>query len=162
MTYMMASGISAAAGIRSGNNFGKKDFKALRLSAIASYHMVLVLMSLSALFFILGNKWLPGLYIQDPEVISIAGKLLIIAAFFQLFDGTQVVGLGILRGLGDVKVPTVITLFAYWVFGLPLGYLLGIKLGFGVEGVWWALLLGLLIASVLLFFRFHFKTKKLL
>ncbi|RFS22763.1 MATE family efflux transporter [Chitinophaga silvatica] len=162
MTYMMASGISAAAGIKSGNNFGKKDFKELRFSAIASYHMVLVLMSFAALFFIVGKNWLPGLYIQDPQVIHIASKLLIIAAFFQLFDGTQVVGLGILRGLGDVKVPTVITLFAYWVFGIPLGYLLGIKLGYGVEGVWWALLLGLLIASVLLFFRFHFKTKKLL
>lgn len=161
MTYMMASGISAAAGIKSGNNFGKKDFKELRLSAIASYHMVLVLMSVTAVIFILGKTLLPALYIQDRQVIDIAGRLLIIAAFFQLFDGTQVVGLGVLRGLGDVKVPTIITLFAYWVFGIPVGYLLGIKLGYGVEGVWWALLLGLLIASVLLFLRFHFKTKKL-
>lgn len=86
---------------------------------------------------------------------------MIIAAFFQLFDGMQVVGLGILRGLGDVRIPTLITLLAYWGVGLPLGYLLGIKLGFGVEGIWWALLLGLLMASVLLFVRFHIKTKKL-
>lgn len=161
MTYMMASGISAAAGIKSGNNFGKKDFRELRLSAIASYHMVLLLMGAAALLFTLGNRLLPSFYIQDPQVIVIASRLLIIAAFFQLFDGMQVVGLGILRGLGDVRIPTVITLLAYWVLGIPLGYLLGIKLGYGVEGVWWALLLGLLVASLLLFARFQIKTKKL-
>ena len=161
MTYMMASGISAAAGIRSGNNFGKKHFGELRLSAIASYHMVILLMGGAALLFTVGNQLLPSFYIQDPEVIRIASKLLIIAAFFQLFDGMQVVGLGILRGLGDVRIPTLITLLAYWVLGIPLGYFLGIKLGYGVEGVWWALLLGLLVASVLLFVRFHVKTKKL-
>ncbi len=161
MTYMMASGISAAAGIKSGNNFGKKDFRGLRMSAIASYHMVLVLMGTTALLFMFGNHLLPMLYIQDQQVVSIAARLLIIAAFFQLFDGTQVVGLGVLRGLGDVKMPTVITLLAYWVMGLPLGYFLGITMGFGVEGIWWALLLGLLTASVLLFVRFHNRTKKL-
>ncbi|CAL1516397.1 MATE family efflux transporter [Chitinophaga sp. MM2321] len=161
MTYMMASGISAAAGIRSGNNFGKKDFQSLRLSAIASYHMVLVLMGGAALLFTFGNQLLPTMYINDPQVVHIASGLLVIAAFFQLFDGTQVVGLGILRGLGDVRVPTLITMVAYWVIGLPLGYYLGITLGFGVEGVWWALLLGLLVASALLFVRFHTKTKKL-
>ncbi|WP_291951515.1 MATE family efflux transporter [Chitinophaga sp.] len=161
MTYMMASGISAAAGIKSGNNYGKKDFRGLRMSAIASYHMVLVLMGTTALLFMFGNHLLPMLYIQDQQVVSIAARLLIIAAFFQLFDGTQVVGLGVLRGLGDVKVPTIITLLAYWVLGIPLGYFLGITMGFGVEGIWWALLLGLLTASVLLFVRFHTRTKKL-
>ncbi|PSL49954.1 MATE family multidrug resistance protein [Chitinophaga niastensis] len=161
MTYMMASGISAAAGIKSGNNFGKKDFRELRLSAIASYHMVLLLMGGAALLFTVGNHLLPSFYIQDPQVIQIASQLLIIAAFFQLFDGMQVVGLGILRGLGDVRVPTMITMVAYWIIGIPLGYLLGIKMGYGVQGVWWALLLGLLVASVLLFIRFHIKTKKL-
>jgi MATE family multidrug resistance protein len=161
MTYMMASGISAAAGIRSGNNLGRKQFGELRLSAIASYHMVILLMGGAALLFTIGNQLLPSFYIQDPQVIRIASRLLIIAAFFQLFDGMQVVGLGILRGLGDVRIPTLITLLAYWVLGIPLGYFLGIKLGYGVEGVWWALLLGLLVASALLFVRFHIKTKKL-
>lgn len=161
MTYMMASGISAAAGIRSGNNFGRGNFTDLRHSAIASYHMVLVLMGVAALVFMLGSRLLPAMYINDPAVINIASGLLLIAAFFQLFDGTQVVGLGILRGLGDVKVPTVITLLAYWVLGLPVGYWLGIKMGYGVEGIWWGLLLGLLGASVLLFFRFQSITRRL-
>lgn len=161
MTYMMASGISAAAGIRSGNNLGRGSIPELRLSAIASYHMVLVMMGCTAILFMLGRSVFPSFYINDPQVIGIASGLLVIAAFFQLFDGTQVVGLGILRGLGDVKVPTIITLLAYWVLGLPVAYWLGIVMGKGVQGIWWGLLLGLLAASVLLFFRFHAFTRSL-
>ncbi|MET7000011.1 MATE family efflux transporter [Chitinophaga defluvii] len=161
MTYMMASGVSAAAGIKSGNNMGRKDFKELRMSAIASYHMVLMLMGAAALLFMFGNQLLPRMYIQDPTVIAIAAHLLIIAAFFQLFDGTQVVGLGILRGLGDVRLPTIITMLAYWGMGMPIAYWFGIHLGWGVEGIWYGLLIGLLTASVLLFVRFHYKTKQL-
>lgn len=161
MTYMMASGISAAAGIRSGNNLGRRNFTELRLSAIASYHMVLVMMGFTAIIFMVGSRLLPAMYINDPAVISVASGLLLIAAFFQLFDGTQVVGLGVLRGLGDVKVPTVITMLAYWGLGLPVGYLLGFYFNFGVQGIWWGLLLGLLGASVLLFFRFQSITRGL-
>jgi MATE family multidrug resistance protein len=160
ITYMMASGISAAAGIKSGNHFGARQFKELRLSAIASYHMVLVMMSTTAFIFMLGCRILPLMYISDPVVVDIAAPLLIIAAFFQLFDGTQVVGLGILRGMGDVKMPTIITFLAYWVLGLPVGYFLGVYLNFGVQGIWWGLLLGLLTASILLFFRFQHKTRE--
>jgi len=159
ITYMMASGISAAAGIRSGNNFGAGNWKDLRASAIASYHMVLLMMSATALLFMLGCRLLPLMYISDAAVVDIAAHLLIIAAFFQLFDGTQVVGLGILRGLGDVRVPTVITLLAYWVLGLPLAYVFGFIFNFGIQGIWWGLLIGLLTSSVLLFFRFQHKTK---
>lgn len=161
MSYMMASGLSAAAGIRSGNNFGRGNFTELRHSAIASYHMVLVLMGAAAVVFILGNQLLPSMYTKDPVVIEIASGLLLIAAFFQLFDGTQVVGLGILRGLGDVRVPTVITLLAYCGLGIPVGYVLGIRMGFGVYGIWWGLLLGLLGSSVLLFFRFQSITRRM-
>lgn len=162
ITYMMASGISAAAGIKSGNHFGAEQWQALRSSAIASYHMVLVMMGTTALIFMLGCRLLPLMYISDPQVVDIAAHLLIIAAFFQLFDGTQVVGLGILRGLGDVRVPTVITLLAYWGLGLPIGYFFGIHLNFGIQGIWWGLLIGLLTASILLFFRFQHKTKAVL
>ncbi|QHS60959.1 MATE family efflux transporter [Chitinophaga agri] len=162
ITYMMASGISAAAGIKSGNHFGAQQWRELRASAIASYHMVLVMMGITALLFMVGCQLLPLMYTNDIEVIAIAAHLLIIAAFFQLFDGTQVVGLGILRGLGDVRVPTVITLLAYWGLGLPVGYVLGILLDFGVQGIWWGLLIGLLTASILLFFRFQHRTKAVL
>ena len=162
ITYMMASGISAAAGIKSGNHFGAGQWRDLRSSAIASYHMVLLMMSTTALIFMLGSRLLPLMYINDQAVVDIAAHLLIIAAFFQLFDGTQVVGLGILRGLGDVRVPTVITFLAYWGLGLPIAYLLGIHLNYGIQGIWWGLLIGLLTASALLFFRFQHKTRAVL
>lgn len=162
VTYMMASGIASAATIKTGNNFGKKHFSDLRKSAIASYHVILVFMSITALMFILASNYLPYIYTEDKAVISIAAQLLIIAGFFQLFDGTQVVGLGVLRGVGDVNIPTIITFIAYWVIGIPLGYLLGIKLGFGVNGIWYGLTFGLLTASTLLFFRFQSKTRVLM
>jgi MATE family multidrug resistance protein len=76
-------------------------------------------------------NFLPWIITSDKDVITIASQLLIIAAFFQLFDGTQVVGLGVFRGMGDVNIPTFITFLAYWVIGLPVGYLLGIKLKMG-------------------------------
>lgn len=158
-TYMMATGISAAATIKSGNNFGVKNFSLLRQSAISSYHLVLVLMSCTAIIFALGNHLLPYLFTEDKLVIGFASQLLILAAFFQLFDGTQVVGLGILRGMGDVNYPTIITFLAYWVLGLPIGYLCGIHFKLGAVGVWYGLVLGLMISSVLLFVRFQVLSK---
>ena len=160
ITYMMASGLSAAAAIKSGNYFGSKDHIKLRHSAISSYHIVLVFMGITAILFASLNHVLPWIYTSDKNVIAIASQLLIIAAFFQLFDGTQVIGLGILRGMGDVNIPTIITFLAYWVIGIPLGYILGLYFHLGVAGVWYGLVLGLMSASVMLFIRFHFISKK--
>ena len=87
-------------------------------------------------------------------MIGIATSLLLIAAIFQLSDGIQVVGLGALRGMADVKIPTFITLVAYWVLALPLGYILGFSLNMGAFGIWIGLLAGLTIAAVLLYIRF--------
>ncbi|SEB19265.1 MATE family efflux transporter [Pedobacter hartonius] len=162
VTYMISSGIASAATIKTGNNLGKNNFGDLRKSALASYHVILVFMAITAVIFILASGVLPYIYTEDLAVIGIASHLLIIAGFFQLFDGTQVVGLGVLRGLGDVNYPTIITFFAYWVIGIPLGYFLGIPLGLGVNGIWYGLTFGLLTASVLLFFRFQKRTKMLL
>jgi MATE family multidrug resistance protein len=161
MTYMIASGVASAATIKTGNNFGKKNFEDLRKSAIASYHVILLFMLCSAVIFALANNIMPFIYTSDMAVVPIAAQLLIIAGFFQLFDGTQVVGLGVLRGLGDVNIPTVITFLAYWVVGIPIGYLLGFHFGLGVNGIWYGLTLGLLTASILLFFRFQNKTRAL-
>src|SRR5690606_37008116 len=100
-----------------------------------------------ALIFVVFNDYLPWMFTGDRAVIAIAAQLLAIAGIFQLFDGTQVVGLGILRGMGDVNVPTVIAFLAYWVVGLPVAYVLGIVLDFGVQGIWYGLTLGLLTSS---------------
>ncbi len=155
ITYMMASGVSAAATIKSGNYFGSNEHLKLRHSAISNYHIVLVFMGFTACMFAIFNHQLPWIYTSDTIVINIAAHLLILAAFFQLFDGTQVVGLGILRGMGDVNIPTLITFIAYWIIGLPVGYLFGIYLHQGVYGVWYGLVLGLIASSLLLFYRFH-------
>lgn len=161
MTYMMASGVASAATIKTGTNFGKKNFDDLRKSAIASYHVILLFMTCSAIIFVLAHNFMPFIYTEDLSVVAIAAQLLIIAGFFQLFDGTQVVGLGVLRGLGDVNIPTFITFLAYWVVGIPVGYLLGFKFNLGVNGIWYGLTFGLLTASILLFLRFQNKTRTL-
>jgi MATE family multidrug resistance protein len=161
MTYMMASGIAAAATIKTGNSYGRKDFHELRLSAASNYHIVIAFMFLTATAFIGLNQLLPLMYTKDTTVIVIASQLLIIAGIFQLFDGTQVVGLGILRGMGDVNIPTLITFIAYWIIGLPVAYLLGITLSMGAEGVWYGLTLGLFVSASLLFVRYWRTVKKL-
>lgn len=161
-TYMLASGIASAATIKTGNNLGKNNFLDLRRSAIASYHVIILFMTLTAILFMAGSNILPFIYTEDQAVIKIASQLLIIAGFFQLFDGTQVVGLGVLRGIGDVNYPTIITFIAYWMIGIPLGYYLGIQLHMGVNGIWYGLTFGLLSASILLFFRFQKRTKLLI
>lgn len=160
MTYMMAAGISSAAAIKSGNYFGEGSHPKLRLSAISNYHIVIVFMCVTAILFMALKNVLPWMYTSDKSVIVIAEQLLVVAAFFQLFDGTQVVGLGVLRGMGDVKLPTLLTFISYWVIGLPIGYLLGISAGMGVVGVWFGLVAGLASASVMLFIRFQYISKK--
>jgi MATE family multidrug resistance protein len=162
LTYMVANGIASSATIKTGNYLGQRNFTDLRRSAIASYHVVLAFMSCTALLFVFASSLLPYIYTDDLKVVTIAAQLLIIAGFFQLFDGTQVVGLGVLRGIGDVNMPTFITFLSYWVIGIPLGYFLGIYLGMGVKGIWYGLTFGLLTASILLFFRFQHRTRLLI
>jgi len=157
ITYMMASGISSAATIHSGNYWGAEDFKELRNSAIGSYQMVVFFMILCALIFFLLRNYLPRFYIQDERVIQSAASLILVAGFFQLFDGLQVVGLGILRGMSDMKIPTLITFFSYWVIGLPSGYLLNLYFHWGAVGIWIGLSLGLMTASILILLRFFNK-----
>jgi len=162
ISYMMASGLSTAGMIRVGNQIGRGDMKTMREAGMMVFKMVLVFMSMSAIIFVLGRFFLPSLYIDDAEVISLAGTLLVIAGLFQLSDGAQVVGLGVLRGMEDVRVPTIVTLLAYWVFGLPLAYLLAFPLGLNEVGIWYGLLIGLSVTAVLLFVRFKRLSNKLI
>jgi MATE family multidrug resistance protein len=156
MTYMMASGIASAATIKVGNSYGNSNVFRLQKFATVSYHLVLVFMIVAALIFAIFNQYLPYLISRDNVMIALAAQLLIIAGLFQLFDGTQVVGLGVLRGMGDVNIPTLITFIAYWIIGLPSGYLMGVTLGWGVQGIWYGLTLGLLTSSLLLYLRYRY------
>lgn len=162
VSYMMASGLSAAAMVRVGNQLGRKDIVSLRQAGFTVFVMVTMFMSISAVLFILFREFLPSLYIDDMEVIKMSATLLIIAGLFQLSDGIQVVGLGALRGMSDVKIPTVVTLVAYWVIGLPLGYIFAFHLDMEEVGIWIGLLIGLTITGILLLYRFHFLSNKLL
>ncbi len=161
ITFMMASGVSAASTIRIGNQLGRKDIPTLRVAGFSNFLLIVVFMAVSGVLFIVFRDFLPTLFITDADVIATASGLLIIAAFFQIFDGVQVVSLGILRGLQDVKVPTLATFVAYWIIGLPVGYLLAFEFGYGIKGVWYGLSIGLGITAVTLFYRFDQLTRKL-
>jgi MATE family multidrug resistance protein len=161
VTYMMASGLGAAATVRVGHSLGSGDFKNGRLAGFTSLHIVVLFMMLMALIFTVGRTMLPAFYTTDSQVIEVASSLLIIAAFFQISDGVQVVGLGALRGLADVRIPTAITLVAYWVLGLPVGYVLATYFNMGVYGIWYGLLLGLSVAAILLTLRFNQISKRM-
>lgn len=160
MAYMMASGVASAATIKTGHSLGKRNIQRVNKFANVSYHLALVFMIFTALIFSIFNEYLPRFFSDDLSVIEISAGLLIIAGFFQLFDGVQVVGLGVLRGIGDVNVPTIITFIAYWVIGVPAAYVFGITLNLGIKGVWYGLTLGLLTSSFLLFIRYRHIIKK--
>jgi MATE family multidrug resistance protein len=162
ITYMTASGISAAATIRVGNQLGKNDIRTLRRAGFTCLMMAAGFMAVCGLIFILGKSLLPSLYVDDSAVIALSADLLIVAAFFQISDGVQVVGLGSLRGLSDVKIPTLLTMVAYWFIAMPIAYLLGIVLGLGSVGIWIGLLIGLTLAAGSHLWRFQQLTKRLL
>lgn len=162
ITYMTASGISAAATIRVGNQLGKNDISTLRRAGFTCLIMATVFMAICGLIFILGKTLLPGYYVDDAAVIALSADLLIVAAFFQISDGIQVVGLGALRGLADVKIPTIVTMVAYWFIAIPVGYVLGITLDMGSIGIWIGLLIGLTLAAVAHFWRFQHLTRRLM
>ncbi|MBB6325485.1 MATE family multidrug resistance protein [Algoriphagus iocasae] len=160
ISYMMAAGLSTAGMIRVSNQIGKGNFKAMKEAGMVVYAMAMIFMFTTALIFVAFKDFLPTLYIDDPEVVSLSASLLVIAGFFQLSDGAQVIGLGVLRGMEDVKIPTLVTLVAYWVIGLPLGYLLAFNFGFAEKGIWYGLLIGLSVTAFLLYFRFRKLSKQ--
>lgn len=162
ISFMAVLGISQAASIRVGHAMGEQNISNVRKAGFTGIILGASIMSLAGLSFILLHNILPTLYINDEKVISIASRLIIIAALFQLSDGTQAVGIGVLRGLTDVKGPTMITFVAYWIISLPIAYLLAFNFKLGVDGVWIGLLIGLTVSAILLTLRFNHKSKQLI
>ncbi len=159
-SFMFALGISSAASIRVGNAVGRGDIRATRMAGFAAVIMSCTVMGTFGIIFVIFRFFLPSLYIDDQAVINVAASLLVIAALFQLSDGAQAVGLGALRGIADTRIPMIITFIAYWVIGLPGGYLLGFTFRLGVEGIWIALLLALTASAIMLMVRFNIKSKQ--
>ncbi|MBU3821364.1 MATE family efflux transporter [Flavobacteriaceae bacterium XHP0103] len=171
MTFMVATGLSVAAMIRVGNQKGLQNFKDLRRIAYSIFLQGVILAFGFALFFFSLHNHLPKLYMDfddvknladNTEVIKIASNLLIAAAIFQISDSVQVIFLGALRGLQDVKIPTLITFVSYWIIGFPVSWFLGKEDAYGSFGIWLGLLAGLSSAAILLYIRFNFLTKKLI
>lgn len=159
-TYMFGSGLSSAATIRIGEFSAMGNWKEIRLASIAVVKIVLVAMGVFGIVFLMFASALPKLFSNDVDIIRLAAPLLVIAAIFQLFDGLQVTMIGILRGLEDVKVPTYVTLVAYWVIALPLAYVLAYKLHMETIGIWVALLLALALVAVALTLRLNYLIRK--
>ena len=171
MTFMVGIGLGVAATIRVGNQKGLFDFVALRKIAFSIFLLTVLIEIIFALMFFILKDWLPTLYldteniskiIENGEVILIASKLLLIVALFQIFDGLQVVILGALRGLQDVKIPTLITFIAYWLIGFPICFYLGLYTPLKSIGIWIGLLISLAVSSILLYLRFNYLSKKLI
>ena len=155
---MIASGIGSASMISLGHFYGIGDKQEIRKSGHSNFILVLILIIISAFIFIVFRNILPTFYVDDIEVITLASSLLIIAGLFQLSDGIQAVGLGILRGIRDTKIPTLVTFVSYWLIAIPLSYVLGIIMGYGLYGVWVGLSVGLTIAAVFHVIRFNYLT----
>ena len=171
MTFMVAMGLSVASMIRVGNQKGLQNFKELRRIAFSIFLLGFLFAVFFAGIFFIFHKSLPNIYVDlsdaanyvdNMEVLSIATKLLLAAAFFQITDSLQVIVLGALRGLQDVKIPTVLTFISYWVIGFPVSYFLGKEDMYGSFGIWLGLLAGLSTAAILLFIRFNWLTLKLI
>jgi len=155
-TFNLCIGFSVASTVMIGNRLGERNFVELRKQGINNLKIVFLFMLFCGLIFILGRNILPTFFTRsgETEVIALASKLLIIAALFQLSDGVQVVALGCLRGIQDVKIPSILTFIAYWLITIPLGYYLCVTLEMGAFGMWIALGLGLTISAFLLVIRF--------
>ena len=163
LTFMVAVGFSVAATIRIGNQKGLNDYINLKRIAISIFLITVLIEFLFALIFILSSNLLPWLYLENNgsfdvlETVGIASKLLIIVALFQIFDGIQIVAQGSLRGIQDVKIPSLICFLCYVVFGIPVMIYLGLYTDLKATGVWIGFLVGLIMASFLLSARFFKK-----
>lgn len=171
MTFMVAMGLSVTAMIRVGNQKGLKRYIDLRRIAFSIFMIATLFAVVFAILFFLFSGILPKMYldINDPtkmvdnyEVITIASKLLLIAAVFQITDTIQVVALGALRGMQDVKIPTFITFISYWLIGFPISYYLSLYTDYKSAGIWIGLLAGLSSSGILLFIRFNYLSNKLI
>ncbi|KVV14223.1 MATE family efflux transporter [Flavobacterium sp. TAB 87] len=171
LTFMVAMGLSVTAMIRVGNQKGLGDYVKLRRVAFSIYLQAIILEIIFAIIFIAFHNQMPKLFVdlsdvenlaKNSEVMVIASQLLLVAAIFQISDGIQVVVLGALRGLQDVKIPMYVTFLAYWVVGFPISIYLGLYTELKAVGVWIGLLAGLTTAAIFLYWRFDRLTKQLI
>ena len=165
MTFMIASGLGVSAAIRSGNQKGLENYKELKRISLSILLLGIFFALIFTLLIIIFREYLPYIYIDISDVynyekniiiVQKSAKLFIIVALFQLFDSAQVIILGALRGMQDVKIPTVIVFIAYWVIGFPISFYFGDINMLQEFGIWIGLLCGLLFSAVFLYLRFNY------
>lgn len=161
LTFMFPLGLSTAVSLRISKALGENRPAAVGAIGFGAMAAGVALMGLFALTFVLAGRLITGGFTPDAAVADLAARLLVVAAIFQMFDGTQVIAAACLRGLADVKVPTVITFIAYWVIALPLGAALAFRTALGPIGVWMGLAAGLACAALLLGGRFRSRAREL-
>jgi MATE family multidrug resistance protein len=161
LTWTIPLGLSLAITVRVGQAIGRGDPHAARFAGFAGIALAAIFMSCSALVIFSVPELIAGVYTPDPAVKNMAVTLLFMTAIFQIFDGLQVAGAGALRGLKDTRIPMYLTSVAYWGIGMPLGYVMGIRLGGGPEALWIGFICGLGAAALLLNARFYLVTRRL-
>jgi multidrug resistance protein, MATE family len=153
LTFMVPLGVSGAAAVIVGQAVGRGDPAGVRRSTWAALVVGAGFMALMAVLLIAAPGVLARLYTADPTVLALAVLLLPIAGVFQVFDGLQVVAIGLLRGLGDTHVPVIVNIVGFWCLGIPVSLWLGFGLGHGAVGLWWGLVVGLVIVAIFLILR---------
>jgi MATE family multidrug resistance protein len=163
-TFMGAMGIASAGSIKVGIEFGRNQPKHVRIAGLNTLKLSIWYGLLTAVLFILFRNWIPYAFNSETEVVTLASTLLIFAAIFQISDSAQATGVSICRGIQDVVTPTVMVFIAYWIIGIPLGYLLTFQWHLGPYGIWIGFLAGLSASALLLNLRFlnhsFFKNKQ--
>jgi len=157
LTFMVPLGVGAAAAVLVGRAVGRGDPADARRSAAASLVVGVSFMGTTAIVMVLFPRAIASLYTDLDPVLALAGTLIPIAGAFQVFDGTQVVSAGTLRGVGDTRVPMVIGLVGFWLVGLPISAILAFRQGLGPLGLWWGLVAGLASVAILLLLRVRFR-----
>jgi MATE family multidrug resistance protein len=154
-TFTVALGVAAAGSVRVGIGIGARDVLATRFAGHLTFLAGAIVMGVSALCFALAPRPLGRLITDQANVITAAIPLMIVAAFFQVSDGVQAAGAGVLRGAGDTKFAFYANLVGHWCVGLPIALLLGFHYEMGIVGLWWGLCVGLTVVAVALWLRFE-------
>ena len=161
MTFMVILGIGSATTIRVSHQLGANNLHGVRMASNASIHLVLFINTIGAILMIGFRNQIPMLFTEDPEVIVIASKLVVLAGVLQLADGLQVVAASMLRGITDVKIPMFIALFSYTIVCISIGLFLAFPMGMGAVGIWIGFVVGLSVAAICLHIRFRWKFKQI-
>lgn len=148
MVFMVPLGISMALTVRVGEAWGARDLARLRPIILSGWALATAFTLLSASSFVVFNDVIAGWFLSEGHGADVAAALLLVAAAFQFCDALQIVAVGALRGMNDVKVPAWIAFWAYWVVSLPLGGWFAFRLNLGVSGMWWGITVGLTVTAI--------------